>query len=779
MAQIVLSDRDLNNRDRLPMLCMRCGARAVTRVPHEFRFQPWWYRATGVFLDRRTITTWIRRTKVPICDEHRDHWRPRQVVTWIGVGLFLLCFLTAMFGGGLLAMMKGEATGGFPLGGLIMACAIGGGILIILLLKVITFIMEFGEVRITDYNAGYYTFAGVDEDFVDAVMKLRRRGKRRGRAADDDDDDDELDDPPPRKKSSAGVIVAAVLGGAALLLVLVCGGIGFVWYSTYQYAHQMTTQPGGPSSNPGLGPGPTSGDALSRLKDPNLKSREAIEAALDALARETPDPTRKAEVFQTVAPFLKDPRPSAACGLAAKVLGAWAGPDDAPLMAKFVEDRQQEVYLAGLAAAARLRDPLCARAIVARDLNGPATATRGQAVKALESIGRPAEDEVLPAVFHEDQGTRESALALLRGYGTEEIKILQRAIVELQTPNAPKARKKNALDYLAKATPNDSLRTAVARALEPYLTAPAGELSAPAAGVLDQWAGPDLNELLIRSYEQWPIDRDLDQRPSLDYFLKLRDKRVPAAIARRLMSSRQRVRAVAMLTTMSKFAEAEVVPYMNHPDAFGAARGLLKTYGTRDALLIAQCVQDLNLTDPGKCQRALEWLADAKIDEGKQDEVARALNPVLMGATANLADAALKAVEKWGTADNLEPLVKIVADPADMPAERRNKAIALLGRIKDPKAVEALAPLLFAGMHQKQAGNALIALGDIALPKMMDSVAPDKQPDAAARAAAWQVLGFIAPKDRLKDLQAVAAKEKPNSDVAKIAAAALRQIGAR
>src|SRR5262249_60158727 len=98
------------------------------------------------------------------------------------------------------------------------------------------------------------------------------------------------------------------------------------------------------------------------------------------------------------------------------------------------------------------------------------------------------------------------------------------------------------------------------------------------------------------------------------------------------------------------------------------------------------------------------------------------------------------------------------------------------GKSRDGRAAEGLAEQVGHRFHWQQARDALQGMGDPALPTLV--LYAEQAISPQVRAHAWHVLGFTAPKDRLKDLQALAAKEKQPL-VQQTAQAALKQIGSR
>src|SRR5205823_3195617 len=92
---------------------------------------------------------------------------------------------------------------------------------------------------------------------------------------------------------------------------------------------------------------------------------------------------------------------------------------------------------------------------------------RGPAGSALQKIGPSCEGEVVKYAFHPDQGTRDQAQRLLKGYGTKDDLFITQAVADLKSFDA--GRRNNALLWLSQAPANAPLREKVAAALEPVL----------------------------------------------------------------------------------------------------------------------------------------------------------------------------------------------------------------------------------------------------------------------------------------------------------------------
>src|SRR5205814_877230 len=146
---------------------------------------------------------------------------------------------------------------------------------------------------------------------------------------------------------------------------------------------------------------------------------------------------------------------------------------------------------------------------------------------------------------------------------------------------------------------------------------------------------------------------------------------------------------------LGSVAEPEVVKELHHPDQAvrDAVRDVLKSYGTREAVLLDQTLADLKGNDAARRKFAADWLAaPATADEKRRPEFARALDELVRGADGGAKEAALRALAVWGTKENVPALVTVTTDPGfDLTVNHnRDVAMAALGAIKDERGAEAV-----------------------------------------------------------------------------------------
>ena len=88
---------------------------------------------------------------------------------------------------------------------------------------------------------------------------------------------------------------------------------------------------------------------------------------------------------------------------------------------------------------------------------------------------------------------------------------------------------------------------------------------------------------------------------------------------------------------------------------------------------------------------AVQALIKKKEPDGHQDQVARALNPLLGDRDDGIKQAAAEALKTWGTKENVPGLVKLVLDQDNVFI--RARAMEALGQLQDKRGAEAVAML--------------------------------------------------------------------------------------
>jgi HEAT repeat protein len=133
------------------------------------------------------------------------------------------------------------------------------------------------------------------------------------------------------------------------------------------------------------------------------------------------------------------------------------------------------------------------------------------------------------------------------------------------------------------------------------------------------------------------------------------------------------------------------------------------------------------------------------VDDSRREEVSAVLRPLIDADDAAVKSAARDALVLWAAQDDLPALIKMLGAEGSTQQQRMNLIFAL-GASKDPKAIEALAPLV-GGPDGFYAEQALIKAGADAekpIRKLLDST------DLRVRTGATRVLRGIGVKDNFE-----------------------------
>jgi HEAT repeat protein len=581
----------------------------------------------------------------------------------------------------------------------------------------------------------------------------------RARQADRDDEDEDDDDdraPVVKKRGSGAKVGLVVFGGIAAVLLLLCGGGVVLVIVAFRSATSS-----GPLAV--FNPPSSVDDALAAVRsgDDTRKNQ-----GVAWLQQAPPDPQRGAEVAQALEPLLDDPDPFLR-DPAAQALGRWAVKDNVPTVLRMLNSDSGAQREAAMDALARIKDPRGTAALAGR-LNN--FSDRGHASQALQALGAAAEKEVVRYYFDRDGATRDEARRVLGVYRTKDAVILDQAVADLQGGDGD--RHKEVAEWLLTRQPDEQHRAAVAQALESALSSPNVFAREPAGKALVRWATRENVPSLIKALDS---DNPQVRADTLDALVRLKDERAIPAVAARLAKPFEEQQAGAALEAFGPAAEPEVVKYFDHPNqgTRDRARKLLKTYGTKDAVILGQVVADVD--DAQRRRAALDWLAEHSADEEHKSAVARALEPLLKDMDDQTSEAALKAMKNgWATKANVEALVALCVNPPFTPHGNSmcDAAMEALGRVKDERAVPAVAAQLPNIFHRDAARKALELMGSVAEKETSKYLLHQ---DAGVRSLTWKIFAVIGSKENLPALQKIA-KAEPDRGVAMEAANALLAI---
>jgi HEAT repeat protein len=182
---------------------------------------------------------------------------------------------------------------------------------------------------------------------------------------------------------------------------------------------------------------------------------------------------------------------------------------------------------------------------------------------------------------------------------------------------------------------------------------------------------------------------------------------------------------------------------------------------------VDQKLDDLKTGGPKARARALVWLAQADPQDADRAKVTAALEPALLDGDVSGAlapDLLLRAYLRWAGRDNVPTLVRMVENPT-LPAWSPKKAgmvIETLGKLRDRRAIEAIADRLGDPVLHDQAVNALMVIGPQAGNAVLDHLFDD---DAGARLQAGRLLESYGAKPETITGEALARLQSNQVDI--------------
>jgi HEAT repeat protein len=320
-------------------------------------------------------------------------------------------------------------------------------------------------------------------------------------------------------------------------------------------------------------------------------------------------------------------------------------------------------------------------------------------------------------------------------------------------------RRQIAADWLNLRVADPARQKEVSQALEPLLDD--GQTREHGARPMAKWATKESVPALIKllDYEgggAW--------QPAIAALTRLKDPRAAAALAAQLLHFGPRGDdAGRALQALGPVAEKEVVKYVHHKNFFTRQKAdqLLKGYNTKDDVLITQCVADLGSTENETKRLAAEDLAKVKVDSGRRDEVARALDPLVTDTDFRVQGAAVNALGTWAIKDNALALAKTLDTGV------RDKALAILVSLKPVDNDQALA-LVAQHLQKPDRRKFSVALVQMAQPTKVEPIAVavlgNPANDRFTREEAVEMLALVGSKASLLPLQTVARAAAAQND---------------
>jgi predicted Zn finger-like uncharacterized protein len=165
---------------------------------------------------------------------------------------------------------------------------------------------------------------------------------------------------------------------------------------------------------------------------------------------------------------------------------------------------------------------------------------------------------------------------------------------------------------------------------------------------------------------------------------------------------------------------------------------------------VDDALRDLKSDNENERRAALEWLAKANFDKGRQAEVSLAINPLLKNPDNWTRERAVNVLKVWGTKDNLDGLIQILNEATPGPPQPGLVigAIDVLGKLQDERGAEPVWRFRESIFSWEAADKSLKAMGQAAGEKA--ALARIDDPNGNIQNAARGLLVFYGTKDTLK-----------------------------
>ena len=190
-----------------------------------------------------------------------------------------------------------------------------------------------------------------------------------------------------------------------------------------------------------------------------------------------------------------------------------------------------------------------------------------------------------------------------------------------------------------------------------------------------------------------------------------------------------------------------------------------------DEAALDEALADLATDDASRIQNAAGKLERA-LPQGRQAEVARALEPLVEHKEQFARQAATRALAVWCDKESVPALIGALDDDFfTVPWA----ALEALGKLKDERAIEPIVDLLKAKKQRQQAVQSLVAMGTMTEDAALELLA---EPDSDMRYDACNILKEIGSKKSLKLLTKTASGDE-NGIVRLVADQALKAVKIR
>ena len=194
MATVQLDRRGWEDGD-LPDVCMQCGGDTTYRVRQTFVWQPTWVIFTIfvhvlLFIIISLVVRKKRNALVPMCNEHRNHWRKRTFRLWSS-------FASAIVVGGLGIAAVNTFGPDDPI------AAICGVVVFTLFAWIVgVVVIQWGTIRPTEITDRSLGLKNVSPEFVDAYEHFldEEESRHRQKVRLDDEARRLWNEPPKRRE---------------------------------------------------------------------------------------------------------------------------------------------------------------------------------------------------------------------------------------------------------------------------------------------------------------------------------------------------------------------------------------------------------------------------------------------------------------------------------------------------------------------------------------------------------------------------------------------------
>ena len=200
--------------------------------------------------------------------------------------------------------------------------------------------------------------------------------------------------------------------------------------------------------------------------------------------------------------------------------------------------------------------------------------------------------------------------------------------------------------------------------------------------------------------------------------------------------------AVSALTEMGLIAEKSVLPLQSSrqfPNAAGGKRASF-AYNTLGSNIDAVHRRP-RFGRHSRRNGAVNWFAMAPVDQKRKADVSRALNKAIPNANFFFDKDLAKVLEIWGTSENVPALTQRL----NTNKTGNDEVIRALGKIRDPKGIQAVADSMSNFFNERAAKEVLKEVGAPAEPAVVNAM--KAAPDTRARRAYVNLLGEMGTRN--------------------------------